>query len=92
MVMKATALPLESIQVSAYTIPTDFPESGGTLEWSSTTLMLIEMRGGGKTGIGFTYADTATARLIQDRLAFIKTCTSLIRGRFSPVKIYEMDH
>jgi hypothetical protein len=64
MVMKATALPLESIQVSAYTIPTDFPESDGTLEWSSTTLVLAETRGGGKTGIGFTYADTATARLI----------------------------
>jgi L-alanine-DL-glutamate epimerase-like enolase superfamily enzyme len=69
--VKTTALPIESIQVSAYTIPTDFPESDGTLEWSSTTLVLVETREGGKTGIGFTYADTATARLIQDRLASI---------------------
>lgn len=67
--MKTTVIPIEWLQVAAYTIPTDFPESDGTLEWDSTTLVLVEAGAGEKTGIGFTYADTATARLIQDRLA-----------------------
>jgi L-alanine-DL-glutamate epimerase-like enolase superfamily enzyme len=62
-------VPVERVDVSAYTIPTDFPESDGTLVWDSTTMVLVEIFAGGKRGTGFTYADTATARLIQDRLA-----------------------
>ena len=61
------------VQVSAFTIPTATPESDGTLEWNATTLVLVEMEGGSKTGIGFTYADTATAKLIHDTLAGIVT-------------------
>jgi L-alanine-DL-glutamate epimerase-like enolase superfamily enzyme len=57
---------LDRIEVSTYTVPTDFPESDGTLEWNSTTLVLIRSFGGGKEGLGYTYADTATAVLIQD--------------------------
>ncbi|MGH7905150.1 MAG: enolase C-terminal domain-like protein [Candidatus Binataceae bacterium] len=54
---------------SAYKIPTDFPESDGTIEWKSTTLVVVEAPGGDATGIGYTYADTATAKLINDLLA-----------------------
>jgi L-alanine-DL-glutamate epimerase-like enolase superfamily enzyme len=61
------------MQVSAFTIPTATPESDGTLEWNATTLVLVEVEGGGKIGIGFTYADTATAKLIHDTLADIVT-------------------
>lgn len=61
------------VQVSAFTIPTATPESDGTLKWNATTLVLVEVEGGGKTGIGFTYADTATAKLIHDTLAGIVT-------------------
>ncbi|CCF82966.1 enolase C-terminal domain-like protein [Nitrolancea hollandica] len=64
-------VPIEQVDVSAYTIPTDFPESDGTLAWDSTTMVLVEITAGGKRGVGFTYADTATARLIKDRLAGI---------------------
>lgn len=59
---------IESLQVSAYTIPTDEPESDGTIAWDRTTLVLVEAEAGGKTGLGYTYADTATARLIKDLL------------------------
>jgi L-alanine-DL-glutamate epimerase-like enolase superfamily enzyme len=62
-------VPIERIEVSAYTIPTDFPESDGTLEWDSTTLVLVEAAAGGERSLGFTYAGTASARLIHDRLA-----------------------
>ncbi|MBC5825303.1 MAG: mandelate racemase [Candidatus Eremiobacteraeota bacterium] len=60
---------IESIAVSAYRINTDYPESDGTIKWDSTTLVLVEAEGGGRTGIGYTYADQATAMLIRDTLA-----------------------
>ena len=59
---------LERMRVSAYRIPTDFPESDGTLEWSSTTLVLVEAQAGGHSGIGYSYADTATAILVRETL------------------------
>jgi L-alanine-DL-glutamate epimerase-like enolase superfamily enzyme len=62
---------IAKVRVSAFTIPTATPESDGTLEWNATTLVLVEIEGGSKTGIGFTYADTATAKLIHDTLAGI---------------------
>ena len=55
---RTSAVRLDDIAVSAYRIPTDAPsESDGTYEWSATTLVLVEARGGGMTGIGYTYAD-----------------------------------
>jgi len=60
---------ISGIRASTFTIPTATPESDGTLEWNATTLVLVEIDGGGKTGIGFSYADTATAQLIHDTLA-----------------------
>jgi L-alanine-DL-glutamate epimerase-like enolase superfamily enzyme len=60
---------IDRIEVSAYKVPTDLPESDGTLEWDSTTLVLVQASGGGETGLGYTYADTATARLIHDLLS-----------------------
>lgn len=65
----ATETPIEAVDARVYTIPTDAPESDGTLEWGSTTLVLAEVRAGGDTGIGYTYADAATARLITETLA-----------------------
>ena len=64
-----SSVPIERIAVSAYTIPTSEPESDGTLAWDATTLVVVEIDAGGKGGVGYTYADTATARLIQDKLA-----------------------
>jgi L-alanine-DL-glutamate epimerase-like enolase superfamily enzyme len=61
--------PVDHIAVSAYTIPTDAPESDGTFEWDSTILVLVEARAAGETGIGYSYTGTAAARLIQDVLA-----------------------
>jgi L-alanine-DL-glutamate epimerase-like enolase superfamily enzyme len=57
------------LRASAYLIPTDFPESDGTLEWKATTLVVVEIPGADQTGVGYTYADGATARLINDTLA-----------------------
>lgn len=70
--MRADA-PIESVGVGVYVIPTDAPESDGTLEWDSTTLVTVHVRAGGETGLGYTYADTATATLIHDKLAPLVT-------------------
>jgi L-alanine-DL-glutamate epimerase-like enolase superfamily enzyme len=58
-----------ALDVSAYTIPTDEPESDGTLEWSSTTIVVVEAHADGETGLGYTYTDAAAVRLIEHTLA-----------------------
>lgn len=63
----ATTVPIQHVTVSAYTVPTGEPESDGTLEWNATTLVLVTLDAGGCTGLGYTYADTATARLVHDK-------------------------
>ena len=60
---------IESIDVSVYTIPTERPESDGTLEWDSTTIVIVEAQGGGKTGLGYTYCDAAAAEVVSSQLA-----------------------
>ena len=66
---RSTSAAVERLSVSAYTIPTDQPEADGTYAWDSTTLVLVEATAGNVTGLGYTYADTATATLIHDKLA-----------------------
>jgi L-alanine-DL-glutamate epimerase-like enolase superfamily enzyme len=62
---------VESVVASAYTVPTDAPESDGTLEWDSTTLVLVEVAAGGETGLGWTYAPAAAAVLVEDLLGSV---------------------
>ncbi|MEJ7569753.1 MAG: hypothetical protein WKF41_15995 [Gaiellaceae bacterium] len=62
-------LTVERLGVGAYTIPTDAPESDGTIEWDSTTIVVVEARGGGEIGLGYTYADASAAALVTERLA-----------------------
>jgi len=57
--------------VSVFEIPTDEPESDGTLEWDSTTVVVVEVERDGNTGLGYTYADASVAELIQGKLASI---------------------
>ena len=39
---------IDSIRAQAFEIPTDQPEADGTIEWASTTLVLVEVAGGGR--------------------------------------------
>lgn len=61
-------VPVEELNVSAYKIPTDAPEADGTLQWFDTTLILVELKAGGKTGIGYTYANESASFLIERKL------------------------
>jgi L-alanine-DL-glutamate epimerase-like enolase superfamily enzyme len=68
---RRTAVPevaVAGIDVTAYTVPTDAPESDGTAEWNSTTMVLVEARAGGETGLGYTYGDLASGTVIDSVL------------------------
>ncbi len=60
--------PLRKIEVAAYTIPTDAPESDGTLAWDSTTIVVVHAHAGDQIGMGYSYAPPAVARFISDSL------------------------
>jgi L-alanine-DL-glutamate epimerase-like enolase superfamily enzyme len=61
-------IPIRKLDVSAYRIPTDAPEADGTLQWNSTTLVLVEIEAADKRGIGYTYANESAAFLIEKKL------------------------
>src|SRR5437868_8523539 len=84
MLHHSQAAAVDRVEVHRFTIPTDFPESDGTLEWDRTTIVVVEVSWGGMQGLGYTYADTATATLIHDTLApYIKGMNAM-----SPPTIY----
>jgi L-alanine-DL-glutamate epimerase-like enolase superfamily enzyme len=68
MVVRAAEIPIRALDVSVYRVPTETPESDGTLAWDATTLVTVTCDAGNARGIGFTYADSATARLIVEKL------------------------
>jgi len=68
-------IPVDELEVGAYTIPTDAPEADGTLEWDATTIVVVHARGACESGVGYTYADVSTAKLIATKLA------GVVRGR-----------
>jgi len=59
---------IEQLEVSAYRVPTDFPESDGTLKWDSTTLVLVELSAGNTRGFGYTYSSQCCVELIREVL------------------------
>jgi L-alanine-DL-glutamate epimerase-like enolase superfamily enzyme len=61
-------VPVKRLDVSAHEVPTDGPQSDGTLEWDSTTIVVVEVSGADQFGMGYTYADASAARLIDRRL------------------------
>lgn len=73
--MTSDVCKIRKTSVSLYTVPTDYPESDGTLTWDKTTLVLVSASAADEVGIGYTYADAATARLIQ------ATLLPLIQGK-----------
>jgi L-alanine-DL-glutamate epimerase-like enolase superfamily enzyme len=64
-------VPVEQLEVAAYTIPTDAPEADGTLSWEETTIVVVHARAAGERGLGYTYADVSTAKLVESKLAGI---------------------
>lgn len=59
---------IERIRVRTVRVPTEAPESDGTLRWDATTAVICEIEAGGTSGIGYTYAHPAAARVIEETL------------------------
>jgi L-alanine-DL-glutamate epimerase-like enolase superfamily enzyme len=66
---------IQRLEVSAFTVPTDFPESDGTAKWNSTTLILVELGAGKISGLGYSYASESCVPLIREKLF------SIVRGK-----------
>jgi len=60
--------PIGKVRARAYTIPTDKPEADGTFAWDSTTLVVVHVEAGDKTGIGYTYTHGSIVALIESKL------------------------
>ena len=78
-----TDVAVERLDVAAYTIPTDEPESDGTLEWDSTTIVVVEAHAGDAVGLGYTYADASArrARRVEARRRRSRAATRSPRAR-----------
>lgn len=61
--------PVERVVAAAYRVPTDAPESDGTLAWDATTMVTVEVEAGEETGLGYSYTSSAAAALVADTLA-----------------------
>jgi L-alanine-DL-glutamate epimerase-like enolase superfamily enzyme len=61
--------PIESVHAAAFKIPTEEPEeSDGTLKWTSTTLVVVEVHAGTHTGIGYTYGEPGIVKIVTGLL------------------------
>ena len=72
--------PVESLEVSTFTVPTEEPESDGTAEWDSTTIVVVEARAGEQTGLGYTYAPAAAGKLVDEKLG--ELCGAATRSQW----------
>ena len=82
-----TDVAVEHLSVSAYTVPTDQPESDGTLAWGSTTIVVVEVQAGGATGLGYTYGPTAIAALIDAELGPIVHGSNAVAPAFTQAQM-----
>lgn len=63
--------PITTVTAHAYEVPTDRPESDGTLAWDSTTIVVVEVSSDDAHGIGWTYGHRAVAELVRTTLASV---------------------
>lgn len=59
---------VEQLTARTFTVPTDAPEADGTLSWDTTTIVVVEARSAGHTGVGYSYAAGAAAALVSELL------------------------
>lgn len=72
------AVRITEVRGSSYTIPTEQKESDGTLEWDSTTMVIVEVKAAGKTGLGYSYADATACKLVESLLARVVEGTNAL--------------
>lgn len=62
-------IPISKVIVTAYVVPTETPESDGTIEWSKTTIVIVHVSAGGKSGMGYTYTHHSAGEIIRTDLS-----------------------
>lgn len=72
---------IEALDVAAYRVPTDAPESDGTACWTATTAIVVRVRAEGVEGLGYSYAHEAAAQLVD----------SLLRSRVEGFDAFAID-
>jgi L-alanine-DL-glutamate epimerase-like enolase superfamily enzyme len=63
-----TDAPVQEVRARAYAVPTDAPEADGTFAWDKTTLVVVEIDAGGRTGLACTYGDGGAAGFVARAL------------------------
>lgn len=59
---------IDAVEVTAYEVPTSYEhEVDGTLRWNSTTIVVVELRCGEHTGLGYTYGHPAAGHIIESK-------------------------
>jgi L-alanine-DL-glutamate epimerase-like enolase superfamily enzyme len=58
--------PVTDLRAAVYRFPTPEPEGDGTLTWSATTAVTVQVAAGGSTGLGWTYSSAPAAAVVQD--------------------------
>ncbi|WP_315903762.1 hypothetical protein [Streptomyces rhizosphaerihabitans] len=64
---------VDRAETAVCTVPTDTPEGDGTPAWDSTTMIVVQVSGGGATGLGYTYGAAAAAQVVERQLADVVT-------------------
>jgi L-alanine-DL-glutamate epimerase-like enolase superfamily enzyme len=71
---------IHQLEVAAFRMPTDLPESDGTLEWDSTTFVLVQLGAGDVSGLGYSYTHACCVPFIR------QTLFPIVQGR-SPFSV-----
>lgn len=64
-----TDVAVSRLAARAFEIPLEAPESDGTAQWDSTTMIVVEAHAGGETGVGYTYGSRACRVVVHELLA-----------------------
>lgn len=60
---------IDELNVRVYEVPTDQPEADGTIDWTSSTMVVVQAIANGQVGLGYTYASAACKPIIEQVLA-----------------------
>lgn len=75
---KESSPTIDRLEVSAYAVPTDSPEADGTIDWNSTTMVMVRAFSGNTAGTGWTYGSVACGEIVRSTLAPLIEGTSAL--------------
>lgn len=58
--------PVDRLEVTVLRVPTEQPESDGTLGWDHTTVVVVQVGAADREGLGLTYGPPACARVVEE--------------------------